>query len=69
MVQIAISWCGEFEGMTYEWLRWMKEDGSLLLTGKESAEIERQRAEAERQRANRFAAKLRELGIDPDTLS
>jgi hypothetical protein len=30
------------------------------------AEIERQRAEIERQRADRLAAKLRELGLNPD---
>jgi Putative restriction endonuclease len=34
----------------------------------ELAEQERQRAEQERQRAERFAAKLRELGIDPEIL-
>jgi Uma2 family endonuclease len=32
------------------------------------AEVERKRAEAERQRAERLAAKLRELGIDPDAV-
>ena len=32
------------------------------------AEAERQRAEAERQRKEVLAAKLRELGVDPDTL-
>lgn len=34
----------------------------------EQAKIERQRAEIERQRADRLAAKLRELGIDPDIM-
>ncbi|MBF2047948.1 MAG: hypothetical protein IGS54_11395 [Elainella sp. C42_A2020_010] len=38
----------------------------LLPTDKELAEQERQRAEEERQRADRLAAKLRELGIDPN---
>jgi Uma2 family endonuclease len=33
---------------------------------RQRAEAERQRAEAERQRAERLAAKLRELGIDPE---
>jgi len=32
------------------------------------AEAERQQAEAERERAAKLAAKLRELGVDPDTL-
>jgi Uma2 family endonuclease len=33
---------------------------------RERAEAERERAEAERERAARYAAKLRELGIEPD---
>jgi Uma2 family endonuclease len=35
---------------------------------RQRAEQERQRAEQERQRAERFAARLRELGEDPETL-
>jgi hypothetical protein len=35
-------------------------------TEQQRAEQERQRAEAERQRAEKLAAKLRELGVDPD---
>lgn len=37
-------------------------------TERQMAETERQRAEIERQRADRLAEKLRELGIDPDTM-
>ena len=33
---------------------------------RQRAEAERQRAEAERQRADRLAARLRELGVDPE---
>lgn len=33
---------------------------------RQKAEAERQKAEAERQRAERLAARLRELGVDPD---
>jgi hypothetical protein len=44
-------WTGSYEGVTVEWLRWCDEEGNLLLTGEEQAEMERQRAEAERQRA------------------
>jgi Uma2 family endonuclease len=57
------------------WLRWWNEAGNLLLWSSEQAELERQRAEAERQRAEAesqraelLAAKLRELGIDPEAL-
>jgi len=69
-------WNGEYEDMPGTWLRWIDSEGNLLLTGKERAEQEsqraeqeRQRAEQERQRADALAAKLRELGIDPDQVS
>jgi uncharacterized membrane protein len=55
------------------WLRWWDKSGNLLLWSSEQAEQEHQRAEQEHQRAEqehqraeRLAAKLRELGIDPD---
>jgi hypothetical protein len=44
-------WDGTYEGKTDTWLRWTDVDGNLLLTGKERAEHEHQRAEQERQRA------------------
>ncbi len=66
-------WEGVYEDMPGVWLRWINSEGNLLLTGKERAEQERQRAEQERQRAEQerqradaLAAKLRELGIDPN---
>lgn len=54
-------WYGEYKGMTREWLRWTNEAGELLLTGAEAVELANQRAE-------RLAAKLRELGVDPDSV-
>jgi Uma2 family endonuclease len=69
-------WEGEFEGRQDVWLRWCYQDGSLLLTGDEQAQQERQekeqqqhRAEQAEHRAQLLAERLRELGIDPDTLS
>lgn len=69
-------WEGEFEGRQDVWLRWCYQDGNLLLTGDERAEQEhqekvqqQQRAEQAEQRAQLLAERLRELGIDPDTLS
>jgi len=53
-------WQGEFEGVDSTWLRWCNEDGQLFLTGIEQADKERQRAE-------QLAAKLRALGVDPET--
>lgn len=54
-------------------LRFFSAEGQLIPTPEESAqaaearaEAERQRAEAERQRNEKLAAKLRELGVDPD---
>ena len=61
-------WQGEYKGMTREWLRWVDEDGNMLLTADEAVEVERAEAEAARERADVLAAKLRELGIDPELL-
>lgn len=69
-------WQGEFEGRQDIWLRWCYQDGNLLLSGDEIAEQAKQRAEQAEQRAEQaeqrtqlLAERLRELGIDPDTLS
>lgn len=68
-------WEGEFEGRQDVWLRWCYQDGNLLLTGDERAEQEhqekvqqQQRAEQAEHRAQLLAERLRELGIDPETL-
>ncbi|GFE71584.1 Uma2 family endonuclease [Chroococcus sp. FPU101] len=57
-VEIGI-WQGEYQNQNFPWLRWWNEQGNLLLTGDE-------RAKQERQRADRLAAKLKEMGINPD---
>jgi Putative restriction endonuclease len=76
-------WQGLYEGMAATWLRWYDQDGNVLPTGAERAELERQRraeyeqqraayerqrAELERQRAERLAAQLRALGIEPQDI-
>ena len=68
-------WEGKFEERHDTWLRWCYQDGTVLLTGDESAEQERQRAEQAEQRAQQaeqrtqlLADRLRVMGIDPDTL-
>ena len=75
-------WNGLYDDMPAEWLRWADLEGNLIPTGAERAEQERQRAEQERQRAEQerqradsaeqrnaqFAARLREAGIDPDSI-
>ena len=54
-------WDGEFEGRQDTWLRWCYEDGTVLPTGDERAQVAEQRAQV-------LAQKLREMGVDPDTL-
>ena len=76
-------WEGQYEEkVTRQWLRWCDSKGQVLPTGAEGkaiaqneaeaerqkAKAERQKAEAERQKAERFAAKLRELGVEPDEI-
>lgn len=43
---------GIYDGMTARWLRWCDRDGKVLLTGRESAAHEKQRADSEAQRAD-----------------
>ncbi len=52
-------WEGVYEGSQGSWLRWLDSQGNLIPTGAE-------RAQAEADRAARLAARLREMGIDPD---
>ena len=73
------TWQGIIDRQQTAWLRFYDLSGNLVLLPEEAAErraesehqrveAERQRAEAERQRAERLAARLRELGVDPDNL-
>ncbi|BAY26098.1 hypothetical protein NIES2100_59090 [Calothrix sp. NIES-2100] len=55
-------------GVEQEKLRFFTAEGQLVVTPEELAQQEKQRAEQEKQRSDRLAAKLRELGIDPDTI-
>ena len=54
-------WHGVREDKERNWLRLYRPDGTLVLTGKEQAEVERQRADAERQRAEAAEAELARL--------
>jgi Uma2 family endonuclease len=62
-------------GVEQQNLRFYTAEGELVLTPEEVAHLEmqrfeqeKQRAEQEKQRSDRLEAKLRELGIDPDTI-
>jgi Uma2 family endonuclease len=59
-------WHGFFENMDGDWLRWCRQDGTVIPTGAERAETAEARAETAEARAERLAARLRELGVEPD---
>lgn len=68
-------WRGSYKGIDRLWLRWLTFEGELIPTPSEQATSVReeladaqQRAILAEQRAERMAAKLRELGIDPEQL-
>ena len=71
-------WRGSYQGIHRLWLRWYDQQQNWILTpaelGERRAEQEKHRAELaeasleqERGVSQRLAAKLREMGIDPDT--
>ena len=55
-------WEGERLKQNIHWLRWWDAQENMLLWSSEKAQQEHKRAET-------LAAKLRELGVDPDTLT
>ena len=64
--------CSKYEG---QWLRWYDAQGQMIPSDREDADQARQRAEQESLRAEqeslrteRLAARLRALGIDPNSL-
>lgn len=68
-------WQGSYENISRLWLRWFTSSGELILTpAEEAADAQQQVAAADaratqaEERAERLAAKLRELNIDPDEL-
>lgn len=48
-------WEGAYDGLQAQWLRWCDRDGQILLTGRESAILQAQRADTEAQRADALA--------------
>ncbi|MGB3401356.1 MAG: Uma2 family endonuclease [Microcoleaceae cyanobacterium] len=57
-----------FLGVYQEKLRFFTQTGELVPTPEEAAQTAQQQLEMERQQKEKLAAKLRELGIDPETL-
>jgi len=76
MVELGLTeWEGSYEGRVAPWIRWTDGGGKLIPTGAERAATAQQHAAAaqqrageERNRADKLAAKLRDLGIDPATV-
>ncbi len=66
-------WEGSYEdSKPTTWLRWRDAQGDLIATGAEQAERARREAERARREAERAASlaeKLRELGVDPDSIA
>ncbi|BAZ11838.1 hypothetical protein NIES4071_36640 [Calothrix sp. NIES-4071] len=56
---------GIYAGIGREWLYWYDENSKRYPTPQEQIKIAEQQAQAEAQRAEKLAAKLRELNIDP----
>jgi len=56
-------WPGVYQGVERLWLRWYDRDRQWLPT---PAELASQRVDQETQRAERLAAQLRALGVEPD---
>ncbi|MCG5056498.1 MAG: Uma2 family endonuclease [Limnoraphis sp. WC205] len=71
-VELGI-WEGQYQNSTVPWLRWWDNQGNLLLTGDERAELAENlaelaenRAEIAENRAEQLAAQLRAAGIEPN---
>lgn len=58
-------WHGHYAGVSADWLRWCDRSGQPLLTGAERAIQAELRLNQEQQRAERLAAQLLSLGIEP----
>lgn len=61
-------WEGSYRGLHLPWLRCWDEQGLLLLSDDERAEEANRRADEANRRVERLAARLRELGQDPDAI-
>ena len=64
-VELGI-WQGQYGNTTAPWLRWWDARGNLLLTGEEKSQLLAPQLEQEQQKAQRFAERLRQLGVNPD---
>ncbi|MDR9405161.1 MAG: Uma2 family endonuclease [Halothece sp. Uz-M2-17] len=63
-----VQWFGTYKDVETVWLRWETLEGELLPTERELSQQAQQQAQQAQQKNEKLAAKLRELGVDPDTL-
>ncbi|NRB06871.1 MAG: hypothetical protein HRU34_05970 [Richelia sp.] len=61
-------WQGSYQDIERLWLRCYDADGNWILTPEEQIRQESQPAEEVEQKAKKLAAKLEELGINPEQL-
>ncbi|WP_049769527.1 hypothetical protein [Rippkaea orientalis] len=61
-------WQGTFENREDQWLRWCNQNNQVLPTGDELAQVAENRAQQAESHAQKLAAKLRELGVNPDDI-
>ena len=61
-------WEGDYKNVSLPWLRCWDREGRLLPIDSERADEEKQRADEANRRAERLAARLRQLGQDPDAI-
>ena len=59
---------GNYQQIKREWLYWYDEKGQRFLTPEERSQQAETKAQEAETKANRYARRLRELGIDPDSL-
>lgn len=62
------TWSGTILRESATWLRFYDEAGNLVKLSFELAEEERERADRAQEKAEKLAARLKELGVDPDEL-
>ncbi|AGY60499.1 Uma2 family endonuclease [Gloeobacter kilaueensis] len=68
-LQIGLGmWRGRFADWERQWLRWYDSEGRWIPSDPERAELAEQRAREAEQWAEALAQKLKEAGIDPDSL-
>ncbi|MGB3694937.1 MAG: Uma2 family endonuclease [Spirulinaceae cyanobacterium] len=61
-------WQGAYKGLNRLWLRWFTLEGALIQEPTEIANTATQQVAEAQEKAEKLAAKLQELGIDPESL-